>query len=75
MVQGPSGIRYIHGVWGSDKQGRSSNYKELRNLVDAIEIEVLVGTMVGAELFLYTDNTVAEAAFLRAICQVGFCSN
>jgi hypothetical protein len=30
-------IEYTIGTWGKDKEGESSNYKELRNMVDAIE--------------------------------------
>jgi hypothetical protein len=30
-------IEYTIGTWGGEEKGESSNYKELRNMVDAIE--------------------------------------
>jgi hypothetical protein len=64
-VQGPDGLWYRHGLWGSDTNKKSSNYRELCNLVETIEEGVCNGTLKGAELFLFTDNTVAEAAFYK----------
>lgn len=60
-----AGVRYRHGLWGRDINGKSSNYRELRNLVETIEDGVNDGTLDGAELFLFTDNTVAESAFYK----------
>jgi hypothetical protein len=37
------GIEYTIGTWGSDEEGESSNYKELRNTVDAIERHAVEG--------------------------------
>jgi len=64
-VQGPGGLWYRHGIWGTDVNKDSSNYRELRNLVETIEEGVASGSLDGAELFLFTDNTVAEAAFYK----------
>ena len=64
-VEGPGGLWYRHGLWGKDANKRSSNYRELRNLVETIEEGVDSGSLTGAELFLFTDNTVAEAAFYK----------
>ena len=38
----PDGVRFRHGLWGRDCNKRSSNYRELRNLVEAIEEGVLL---------------------------------
>lgn len=50
-----SGLRVRHGVWGKDDTSNSSNYKELTNLVETIELEVQSGLLQGTELsFLLT---------------------
>jgi hypothetical protein len=54
-------IRY--GMWGRDAEDKSSNYRELRNLVESIEANL--PALEGAELFLYTDNSTAESAYYR----------
>jgi hypothetical protein len=64
-VQGKDGLWYRHGLWGTDTNTKSSNYRELCNLVETIEEGVANETLKGAELFLFTDNTVAEAAFYK----------
>ena len=43
----------------------SSNYRELRNLVEALEELQQHGDLIGAEILLFTDNSVAEAAFYK----------
>jgi hypothetical protein len=35
------------------------------SLVDTVAAEAMVGRMLGAEFFLFTDNAVAEAAFFK----------
>jgi hypothetical protein len=79
----PAGMRVRYGLWGRDISHRSSNFRELRNVADAVEWELadrfpvlqhavdavaqLVHSEVppGMELFLFTDNIVAESAFFR----------
>ena len=54
------------GVWGSVLENESSNFRELINLVEAIEARVSEGSgLRGAEIFLFTDNSTAEAAFYK----------
>jgi hypothetical protein len=43
----------------------SSNFRELRNLVEMIESLVSKGTLAGHELFMFTDNSTAESAFFK----------
>ncbi len=43
----------------------SSNYKELRNLVDSVEAEARAGWLRDCELFIFTDNSMAEGCFHR----------
>jgi hypothetical protein len=79
----PHGLCYRYGLWGRDLSHQSSNFRELHNLVDIVDVEItdafptltnLVSTVEdliqeeeapGAELFLFTDNSVAEGAFYR----------
>jgi len=43
----------------------SSNYKELRNLVDSIGAEARAGQLRDCELLVFTDNSMAESCFHR----------
>ena len=53
------------GVWGSVLEEESSNYRELINLVESIEERINEGGLEGSEIFLFTDNSTAEAAFYK----------
>lgn len=52
-------------MWGSDLNGSSSNYRELQNLVETVKEEVEQGNLARTEVFLFTDNEVAERAFFK----------
>ena len=57
---------YSYGIWSEEiTNERSSNFRELGNLVEFWERAVSFGEMKNTELFLFTDNTTAEAAFYR----------
>ena len=58
-------IAYHIGVWGSHEDEESSNYRELQNVVEAIYDQVEKGWLQNLELFMFTDNSTAEAAFYR----------
>jgi hypothetical protein len=62
-----NGVRFEFGEWCEDIQGESSNYREFRNLVNALlraaEDE---GRLKGAEIFLFRDNQEAEGAYYRS---------
>ena len=57
------GLRLRYGHWCGWIDEQSSNYQELRNLVEAVEIEWTKGRLKDMEFFLFTDNYVAEQAF------------
>ena len=61
------GVDYRFGNWGESTAAESSNFRELNNLVEALEskFEQSTGTLVGREIFLFTDNQVAEGAFYK----------
>jgi len=56
---------FRHGVWGRDTEGHSSNYRELRNLVEALEASVESKEFRDSEVFMFTDNSTAEGAFWK----------
>jgi hypothetical protein len=59
-------IHFSYGQWCSEvTENRSSNWRELNNLVEAIEGTVNTHDMRGSELFIFTDNSTAEAAFWK----------
>jgi hypothetical protein len=62
---GPSQIRYRFGRWGGESEGSSSNYRELKNLVESLEEMGKKDELSGVEVFLFTDNSTAEAACAR----------
>jgi hypothetical protein len=65
-LQLPTGsISYRYGLWGKDAEGSSSNYRELRNIVECLESESAAGHLSGHEVFLFTDNTTAESAYYK----------
>ena len=65
-LSAPSGqLNYRVGVWGSDEESESSNYRELSNLVLTVEEEAASGSLDLAEFFLFTDNSTAESAFYK----------
>ena len=64
-VETAGGLLYRYGLWGRDADDTSSNYKELRNLVEAVEEGVDTGVLCSTELFIFTDNSTAEGAYYK----------
>ena len=56
-------LSYRYGQWASDISEQSSNYRELKNLVDTIEKLYHEKYLKDSELFLFTDNLVAGCAY------------
>ena len=59
------GIRFRIGLWTMEEEEESSNYKELKNLVDMVEGEATGGRLCDCKFFLFTDNSTAESCFYR----------
>jgi hypothetical protein len=59
------GTRYRFGVWGKDTSGRSSNYRELKNLVDSLFEISEEQKLRGTEVYFFTDNSTAENAYFK----------
>ena len=53
------------GFWCSAISERSSNYREFRNLLETIKDAAREGQLTGAEVWMFTDNQVAERCFYR----------
>jgi hypothetical protein len=58
-----NGVRFEFGEWCKDIQGKSSNYQEFRNLVNALLRAAEEGRLKGADIFLFTDKQAAEGAY------------
>ena len=52
-------------MWGKEGVDTSSNYRELRNLVETLEVMGIRGDLEGREVFLFTDNMVSESIASR----------
>ena len=51
------------GTWKAGFENKHSNFKELFNLVNAVETAYAAGSLKGCELFIFTDNFVAESSY------------
>jgi hypothetical protein len=58
-------LMFRFGQWCDEVSEESSNYRELLNLVVRLEELVEDGTLKGAEVFLFTDNSTAEAVYYK----------
>jgi hypothetical protein len=57
---------YEYGRWRSEMTERkSSNRRELNNLLETLECVVITHNLEGSEIFIYRDNSTAEAAHLK----------
>lgn len=64
-IQTRQGLKYCVGVWGSDEDDESSNFKELENVVTTIKEEAASGALHDAAIFFFTDNTTVESALYK----------
>ena len=51
------GIKCRIGLWGSDDEGESSNWKEFKNQVKALEHEAEEGNLINALVYFFTDGS------------------
>jgi hypothetical protein len=58
-------VYYKSGSWVEHLSKRSSNFRELANLVYSLREAGEKGLLEGCEVFMFTDNTTAERAFFR----------
>ena len=57
--------KFRSGFWCSEVAERTSNYRELRNLRDTLQEDAGKGRLAGMEVWLCTDNEVAERSFYK----------
>jgi hypothetical protein len=55
------GVRFQIGLWSPEEEEESSNYKELKNLVDTVLKEAASGRLKDCKLFIFTDNSTTES--------------
>ena len=60
-----AGFSFRIGVWGSDEDSESSNWKEFTNVVEALEEEGDEGNLANAEIYMFTDNSTVESCVAR----------
>ncbi len=58
-------LYYSHGQWNQDHSRESSNFRELANLVLAIQNAKEGGLLNNTELFVFTDNGTTESTFYK----------
>jgi hypothetical protein len=58
-----AGVRFRIRLWTAEEEKESSNYKELRNLVDTVKAEARAGRLHSCEFFIFTDNSTAESCY------------
>ena len=58
-------VEFRFRTWDLSSSDKSSNYREMCNLVETLEAMASEGELSGFELFLFTDNSTAESAFFK----------
>ena len=64
-IQRRGGVQGRFGLWAAQDSEQSSNFRELLNLVETMEEEARANKLEDTELWLFTDNSVAESCFFR----------
>jgi hypothetical protein len=64
-IQVDGRIVYRFGQWCDEVSEKSSNYRELLNLVERLEELVEGGLLTDCEVFLFTDNSTAESVYYK----------
>jgi hypothetical protein len=67
MIQiGDKSYWYEYGQWTSEVvEEKSSNWREFTNLVEFLEGAIVRHKLEGSEIFIFTDNSTSESAFLK----------
>jgi len=58
-------LTHYSGQWVDEVGENSSNFRELANLVNLLELAREAGTLKNSEVFVFTDNSTAESAFFK----------
>ena len=65
MEDGHGRFHARHWIWCEEHHSKSSNNRELINLVEVVEEEVEASRMEGLELFFLTENSVNEVVYYQ----------
>mmetsp|Transcript_7983 Transcript_7983/g.19280 ORF Transcript_7983/g.19280 Transcript_7983/m.19280 type:complete len:1317 (-) Transcript_7983:1541-5491(-) len=58
-------LHYHYGQWSTIADGKSSNWREARNLLEGLKLSARDHSLQGLEVFIFTDNTTTESAFWK----------
>lgn len=58
-------VAYHFRTWDDMTSAQSSNFRELKNLTETLELMSRNGELQGTEWFMFTDNTMAESAYAK----------
>jgi hypothetical protein len=58
-------VSYYSGQWNDSQSDQSSNHRELSNLILDLENKFNQRVLENTEVFVFTDNSTAEAAFFK----------
>jgi hypothetical protein len=62
-MEAEGGTCFQVGLWMAQEEQESSNYKELRNLVDTVSCKARTGWLWDCKFFLFTDISTVEGCF------------
>jgi hypothetical protein len=63
--QDAQGVWFRIGLWTAEEEEESSNFKELKSLVDTVAEEAGAERLRGCKFFLLTDDSTAKGCFYR----------
>jgi hypothetical protein len=58
-------IKYRIGLWGTTDEAESSNWKEFKNQVEALEHEAAEENLTNAAVYFFTDNSTVESCLYK----------
>jgi hypothetical protein len=64
-IQSSAGLSYRIGVWLGEERDETSNFREFRNVVEALEDEGESGRLKDCRVFFCTDNSTVESAIYK----------
>ena len=64
-IRTKDGLSIRIGIWGSNEQSESSNFREFDNVVSALEAEGRKGELNDTVIFFFTDNSTVEGSLFK----------
>jgi len=63
--QGGKPGEFVYGYWTAMTDDSTSNWREMRTVLDKIRDDVAKGRLTGTEMWFFTDNSVLERAYYK----------